>query len=272
MRMPRLLAVVPLLFGSCVFHFAAPACWVSERDAFEVEQASFTAVRCITHNGAVSAAASDDGAKVLVKVKKSAGGRTELDAQAALDAIEVTHRRVGGELVLSWRWTVEPARGWHGDVAFDISQPRNLPLTVETHNGVVRVVGLTADVAVETHNGGLHLVDCTGKVTGETHNGEIEARVSGREIGLTTHNGSVRVTLGGDGPVQGSVVSHNGPVRVELEGNRTGRLVCRTNNGDVACRRDLTDVERGRSFLVGNLGSGDGRLEIETHNGSIKVN
>lgn len=268
----RLAVLSSLLLGSCVFHFSSPACWVNERDAFEVDRGKFTGVRCTTHNGLVSVAASDDRERVLVKVKKSAGAGDESEARVALAAIEVTHRQVDGKLVLGWRWTVPPQRGWHADVAFDVAQPRDLPISVETHNGTVRVVGMTAAVEAETHNGGLDLLDCSGAVMGKTHNGEIEARLSGRDVQLTTHNGSVSVALAGDGPVHGSVCSHNGPVRIDLAPTRTGRLVCRTDNGRVSCGRALSDVERGEDFLVGRLGEGDGRLEVETHNGSIKVN
>ena len=274
MRNFSLLAVlaVPALAG-CSFHFSSsPSCWVTERDAFEVERGTFTAVSCTTHNGAVTVAAADEGDKVLVRVKKSAGANSEADAREAMDNLEVTHRRVEGKLVLGWRWIRRPDHAWRADVAFDISQPRDLPIEVETHNGEVRTTGFAAAVTARSHNGDLHLLDCAGKLTAETHNGEIQARVAARELNLLSHNGSVEVALRGDGPVRGSVVTHNGPVRLELEGAPTGRLVCRTHNGRVKCERELANVESGRSFLVGDLGVGDGRLEVETHNGSIRVN
>lgn len=264
------LLVPVLVLPSCIVAFG-PRVWVTEDDAFEVDRAELTSVACTTHNGSIAVTGSD-GDKIVVRVTKRAGGSDDADAEAALQAIEVLHKRVDGGLALSWRWREPAASSWHAVVSFDVSQPRALPLVAETHNGAVKVNGLHGSVTARSHNGSLCLEDCLGKVDGFTHNGHVEAALSSAEVELSTHNGGMHVVLGGDGPVKGSIRSHNGDVHLGLAGQRSTRLVCNTHNGRVNCTRPIERAERNRSFLVADLGAAPaGRLEVETYNGSIRV-
>ena len=266
----RQLTLVPLLLlCSCLMTFS-PRAWVTEEEAFEVDRAALTKVACTTHNGAITVAGGESD-KIVVRVTKKAGGHDEADAEDAAQAIEILHKNVEGGLALGWRWREPRSSSWYAVVSFDVMQPRDLPLSVETHNGHVRLTGLLAAVTARSHNGGLTLEDCAGAVDGETHNGHITADVRSAEVGLRTHNGGVDVVLGGDGPVAGAILSHNGNVRLGLPGQRATRLVCTTRNGRVACDRQLERAERGRNFLVADLGAATGRLEVETYNGSIRV-
>jgi hypothetical protein len=264
-----LLAGLVLLAPSCVVSFG-PRAWVSDEDTFEADRADLSRVSCATHNGSVTVA-SGAGDKILVRVTKKAGGRDELDAEDALAAIEITHKRVAGGLALGWRWRQERDSSWQAVVSFDVTQPADLPLVVDTHNGRVRLSGLVGAIKASTHNGSLTLVDCSGKVEGETHNGHVEATLASADVHLETHNGGMRVALRGTGPLNGAIKSHNGHVHLDVDGERSARLVCTTRNGRVSYDRALHRVETGRSFLVADLGDASGRLEVETHNGSIRV-
>lgn len=270
----RYLAVlVPLLASGCIINmgWGEPRVWVSGERAFEVDPADLAQVSCSTHNGNVTVAGSEAGGKILVRVKTRAGGDDDQDAAAAHEAIEILHKRVDGGLSLGWRWREPYRRTWRASVSFDITQPQTMPSKIETHNGEVRVSGITAAVAAESHNGDLTLLQCAGDLRGVTHNGDIEAATSGQEVSLVSHNGRLQVQIAGSGPVHGEIRSHNGGIRLGVDGGRSARLVCNTQNGRVSCDRTLERVERGRRFLVADLGSGEGRLAVETYNGSIRI-
>src|SRR5262245_37557068 len=127
--------LLPLL-SSCIIGMDARV-WVTEEEAFEIDRASLTSLSCTTHNGAV-AVAGNDGDKIVVRVKKQGGGVDAEDAEAALRAIEILHKRADGGVALGWRWREPRSSSWHASVSFDIAQPSSLPIKVETHNGGVR--------------------------------------------------------------------------------------------------------------------------------------
>jgi len=265
-------AVAALVLPACVLsiHGFSASTWVVDEETFAIDPAGLAHVCCTTTNGQV-VVQGQEGGEIVVRVRKRAGGSSDADAEEALRAIEILHKRVDGGVALGWRWRVERESGWRAAVSFEITQPRSLPVRVELHNGSVRVVGIAAPVTVKTHNGRVTLHDCRGKVAGVTHNGSIDAEVASAELDLRTHNGSVRLVLGGAGPVSGTVSTDNGSVHLGIAGTPSVRLVCSTDNGRVSCERPLGEVERGRNFLVADVGEAQGRLRVETDNGSIRI-
>jgi len=271
--MRRLLAAPVLLASGCLIHVGSnePRVWVSTERTFEVDPDDLAHVSCSTHNGDVAVLGADADSQILIRVAIRAGGEDEADAQAALDAVEILHKRKDGGLALSSGWREPYHRTWQAVVSFDVTQPRSLPSRVETHNGDVRVSGIAAPVTAESHNGDLVLRDCGGDVRGSTHNGDIEANVSSPDLSLSSHNGNLKVLVDGEGPLAGEIRTYNGGIRFTVAPERSARLVCTAENGRVACDRRLKRVERSRHFLVADLGKAEGRLAIETHNGSIRI-
>lgn len=271
--MRPLVLLLPVLASGCLVFvgWSEPRAWVEGERAFEVDPVGLAQVSCTTHNGDVSISGVDGADRIRVRVRTRAGGEDEADAAAAHEAIEILHKRVDGGLWLGWQWR-EPRRGtWQASVAFDVTQPRSMPSKVETHNGDVRVRDLGAPVVATSHNGDIALLGCAGEVSGTSHNGHIAAETSGASLNLTSHNGSLQVRVGGEGPLQGELRSHNGGITLAVDGERSVRLVCNTHNGRVTCDRNLTRLEQGRTFLVGEMGSAEGRLAVETYNGRIRV-
>lgn len=149
--MRRLAVLCPLLASGCLVHFGVgePRAWVSNQRAFEVDPADLARVGCTTSNGNVSVSGVDDGSRIVVRVQAKAGGDDEADAIAALDAIEILHKRVDGGLWLAWQWRGVRRTTWQARVSFDIAQPRSMPAKIETHNGDVNVRDVAAEVRSE---------------------------------------------------------------------------------------------------------------------------
>lgn len=269
------ITLVPLLVlaTGCSIHFGGfePRAWLVAERAFEVDAVDLAHVSCSTHNGNVTVRGTGTGGPIVVRTRTKAGGADEADAADALAAVEILHKRVDGGLALGWRWCQPYRDTWRASVTFEVAQPTDMPSRIETHNGRVRVEDLAASVTAVTYNGSLSLQRCSGEVRGTTHNGGVDADTAASDLSLVTHNGNMDVEVAGDGPVRGEIRSHNGGIRLRLGEGRSARLVCSTQNGRVTCRRELDRAERGRNFLVADLGSSDGRLAVETHNGSIRI-
>lgn len=155
-------------------------------------------------------------------------------------------------------------RGRHGhnmkktdvEVDFTIGVPSGVDFVGGTVNGGIDAEGLGSNVRVHTVNGGI-TVSGTGTVEASTVNGSIDARAgTGNWSGtleFRTVNGSITVTL----PEGTNAV-------VEAE----------TVNGGLMTDFPLT-ISSGRRWgprkIEGTIGSGGGRLELETVNGAINI-
>ncbi|MGE3174723.1 MAG: DUF4097 family beta strand repeat-containing protein [Planctomycetota bacterium] len=218
---------------------------------------------CTTHNGAIEVLGTD-ALDIAVRVRMTAWGHTQDEAEAAANQLEVAvERGQDGALRLSG---IEPADlGFDRSASFDftVELPAALALQLRTHNGAIRVQG---------GRGALHAV---------SHNGRLEVRTAAPTLELESHNGRIEVTLDGAGPVDGSVRSHNGRVEVAM-GDRSARVAASTHNGRISIDRGPADAEvtsdpdqsygdpTGNAVAV-TIGDAGGRLDIGTHNGRVTV-
>ena len=186
-------------------------------------------------------------------VRKKAGGDNEEEALAAMDAVRIINEQENGQLKLGWEWIEPRDRDWRAQISFSIEQPARIATSAETHNGRIVFSGLEENCRAVTHNG------------------RIEVGGASREVMLETHNGAIVVELTSPSGIAGKIITHNGSVRVDLHADASAELRCSTHNGSISSNLPLTDRFQGRNFLSGTLGDGGSRLQIETHNGSIKI-
>ena len=71
--------------------------------------------------------------------------------------------------------------GW--SVSFEVLAPLEIDLSLEAHNGGIRVADVRGDLDLETRNGGINLDGVAGNVRGRTTNGGIEADAGRRHVG-----------------------------------------------------------------------------------------
>ncbi len=225
-----------------------------------------------THNGAVTAAGSDDtDGQFVVHVTKRGRAWTQEGAEQALEAIEVTTERRGDTQTLSWRWQSPRQYGWGASVAFNIQTPRDVAIGARTHNGRLTVTDIVGDCELSTHNGSIHLASQSRNVNVQTHNGGIRVASAPEEFRAVTHNGTIRAELRGEHNVTGDVRTHNGSVTLVMNPAASANFDCGAHNGGIHSKLNLSNIDVSRRKLTGRFGDATGALRINTHNGSITL-
>ncbi len=251
-------AVLPLTGSGCIV-VSVGGCsrvWTEATTArIPIDTVNLHALEVRTHNGSITYAGQPaEASEAFVAVTRKGGGRTHAAAEEALEAIEVYVERVGAETQrLGWRWKEVKRPGWAAQVSFDIRGPSRVRLDGQTHNGAVNVES------------------SKGKLYAETHNGRVVASYAGDDVTLTTHNGGVVADLNRCGAMKGEITTHNGSVEVVVGDRTSADLTCRTHNGSIKCDVPLDDGLHSRRKLTGRIGTGEGKLNITTHNGSVRI-
>src|SRR5688500_5519769 len=150
----------------------------------------------------------------------------------------------------------------HGDwddndvvIDFTISVPSGVAFDGATVNGGIDVSGLSSDVSVSTVNGEI-AVASTGTVEAKTVNGSIDA-----STGAASWSGTL------------DFQTVNGSIHLTLPAGAAAAVSAQTLNGDFSSDFPLT-VEAGEwgpKRVSGSIGSGGGRLNLETVNGEIEI-
>ena len=267
--------------------------WVEDTRQLSIPVAGLEAIDVATHNGALTVTGQAGRDAIEVTIQRKAGGLTIEDAEACLAAIEIVSQATGPDgktHKLAWRWLTPRRHTWSAAVAFTILMPPQLALRATTHNGRVEATGLAADVHALSHNGRMQLASDAGSVYAETHNGRIHATTAGPQVELKSHNGSIQVTAAGaehinlethNGgiradltaakPVGGRIVTYNGSMTVAFSDETSADLACSTRNGRIRSEIPWQVTEMSRSRAKGKVGDGGSALEIETHNGGIRL-
>lgn len=140
-------------------------------------------------------------------------------------------------------------------VDFTVSVPSGVVFEGSTVNGGIDVSGLQAEVRVSSVNGGIEVAS-SGTVEASTVNGSIKA---------STGSASWSGTL--------DFQTVNGSITLTLPAGASASVSAETVNGGFSSDFPLT-VEAGRwgpKRVHGTIGSGGGRLNLETVNGGIAI-
>lgn len=143
---------------------------------------------------------------------------------------------------------------------YEVTVPRDLPITAHADNGRIEVRGSDADLAINGDNGSVALDDVGGVLDVSTDNGRVEATgvrstqvvadsdngsvlldfdVTPETVRATTENGRVEVAVPNDGTAyRVDLSSGNGREELLLptDPGATRSLVLRTDNGTVTAR------------------------------------
>ncbi|UCE99669.1 MAG: DUF4097 family beta strand repeat protein [Planctomycetota bacterium] len=178
-------------------------------------------------------------------------------------------------------------------VDFEITLPQKADLKLNTSNGSVGIAGVTGDINCEIGNGIITAEEIAGSARLGINFGEIMVKKADFDKSLITAN---------NGPVTCEDISGNIQVKVNsgevnVRYAETAPSVCdvsiSANNGDIdftgpvdfsamaeaktmvgAIETDLplTDQRSGGSKMSGKIGEGEGKLQLRTTIGSIKIN
>jgi Putative adhesin len=261
MLRPRALAALPLVAALSLTAACDIALSGAREEATETLTRSFPlspggTLDIATTNGRIEVVAGS-GQTVEVKAVKVARAATkegaadllknlQLKEEVTPDLVKLRAERggKGGPTLTGW--------GTSTEIRYFVTVPANTKVLLNTTNGEIEVVNVTASAQLETVNG------------------QINARGLGGDVKASTTNGGVDISfaaLTGDVNVE----TTNGSVTVRLPADAKAVLLGRTTNGGLSVDGlQVEEVERSRRRLEAKInGGGARRIEAETTNGGI---
>lgn len=248
MRSPLLL-VPCLLVSGCTF----PTYKAERTLEFTLPAEDLRQLRCETHNGNIQVTGTVGATQIALRADLSVRGRTQAEADANLALLDVVRERVGETLRIRGDYPAAKLRNSSPGFRFTLTVPADLAVHLTSHNGNVTARGIRGSTAIETHN---------GNITGDVTTSHIVA---------TTHNGNVDLVLSGEGSLDGDVRSHNGNIELAIDQRLGSQLVAATSNGRVTPPARAQDATLDQRRVSCRLGSGTGRLAVETYNGNVMI-
>jgi len=159
-------------------------------------------------------------------------------------------------------------------VSLDGTVPNKTDMELLTHNGAVEITHITGRINATTHNGKVTAENVSGTTVLETHNGAVNCTEISGGAQLKTHNGNVKVLYAQAAPAvcDISVVTYNGAIEFAAPPGFSAQVEATTHNGSVHTDLPITVVGKvSKSEMKGTIGTGQGKLHLETHNGSIRI-
>ena len=145
--------------------------------------------------------------------------------------------------------------------------------TMKTHNGPIRCQGVNGRSHLETYNGRIQVRDMSGDMELLTHNEGITAEEISGNITAQSYNGEVQVAYRPEAgkACQVRLISHNGGIDFVAPTDFSATVEVRTHNGSIDTELPITIRGKIDKEVKGVIGSGEGRLWVETYNGNIKL-
>jgi DUF4097 and DUF4098 domain-containing protein YvlB len=221
----------------------------------ELPAAALTALAAETHNGGISVQGAFNTDKVHVRAEMTVRGESQEEADANLNLLELGQEEVDGRLRLWGKYPTDKLVNRSPSFVFTLKVPGRLAVTMDAHNGSLKVTGIDGDVALTTHNG------------------DIEGTVRSATCKAETHNGSVDLQFRGEGDIGGSISSHNGSVRATFADARRTTITASTHNGHIDPGARVRENQASRRELRGRIGSEntEAKLTVITHNGNVEI-
>jgi len=198
---------------------------------------------------------------------------TEEDAKELAEQTEVRLEPSGNKLIVKIE---KPTlmRNRSVSVNLDVTVPNQTSLELATHNGAVKITNIAGQISGTTHNGGITATYVSGTSRLQTYNGSITCKEVSGDTQLRTHNGGVKVYYSESAPAvcSVSVVTHNGSVEFTAPPSFAAKVEASTYNGSIETDLPIRVVGKvSKKKLTGTIGTGEGNLRLETHNGSIRI-
>ena len=159
-------------------------------------------------------------------------------------------------------------------VSLNGTVPNKTDLELLTHNGGVEIANITGRANATTHNGNVRAENVSDAIVLETHNGSVNCTEISGDAELKTHNGNVKALYAQAAPsVRAiSIITHNGSIEFAAPPGFSAQVEAATHNGSVHTDLPITVVGKvSKNELKGTIGAGQGKLRLETHNGSIRI-
>jgi DUF4097 and DUF4098 domain-containing protein YvlB len=225
-----------------------------------------------THNGSIKIAGADI-ADCNLTATITARAITEEEAKQLAERTTVKLEPFGDRLITK---IGKPAflTNKSVSVSLDVQVPNESDPELTTHNGSIEIRNINGRLSGITHNGKITAEKVSGSAMLHTHNGSVTCREISGDCRLKSHNGSVKVYYSKAAPSDCdiSLITYNGGIELQTPPNFAGQFNASTHNGSVRTDLPITIVGKiSKNKLTGNIGSGHGKMQLETHNGSIRV-
>jgi hypothetical protein len=188
-----------------------------------------------------------DGDSVRVSARLQGNARSDEDAQKLLADVRVTAdgRTVSASGPSTREWD---RTSW--SVSYLVLVPRRFDLSLEAHNGSLRVTGVQGRMELRTQNGSVGLAEVGGDVRARTQNGSLNVHLTGTRwdgtgLDAETQNGSVRLNVPERYAAQLETGTVNGRINTEIpltiRGTISRRLSIPLNGGGPTVRALTTN-------------------------------
>jgi hypothetical protein len=224
-----------------------------------------------THNGSITVNGFDI-ADCNITATIVAWAQSEKEAQRIVEESKIKLETVGKTLTVKLE---KPILGMNQSVSvdFDVTVPKSTELQLNTHNGTVDITNITANIDAASHNGEVNASKVSGSTKLITHNGSITCMEISGDIELRSHNGSIKAIYSESASniCDVSIITHNGNVDFKAPPNFSSKVEVSTHNGSIKTDLPITVTGEVSKNLSGTIGTGQGMLHLETHNGSIRI-
>lgn len=225
-----------------------------------------------TRNGSITISGADV-ADCNLTARITARATNEQDARELAEKTKIKLEPSGDGLIARIEMPTSITRK-SVSVDLEIIVPNRTDIELTTHNGDIRITTITGEVDGTTHNGEVITEQVAGTIKLRTHNGSVICEKVSGDVKLRTHNGGVRAFYSESAPpvCNVSIVTHNGGVHFTAPQNFSAEADVSTHNGSIQTDLPITIIGKlSKRKLTGKIGTGQGKLHLQTHNGSIKI-
>lgn len=208
-----------------------------------------------THNGSITVDGADVDDCDLTATVVARAGFSSTEAEKLADRVKVWLETSDNNLKVKIK---KPTLLGNESVAvsLDVTVPHRTNLELTSHNGRITTSRISGETMLRTHNGRITCNEISGDTDLKTHNGHIElfysrAAPSVCTVSAVSYNGSIDFAGPPDFSATVEASTHNGSVKTHLPVKVIGRV--------------------SKKRLRGTIGTGQGKLRLETHNGSIDI-
>jgi lia operon protein LiaG len=224
----------------------------------------------------VTVAGSGRGTRAHADVRVLVPAGRTVAVHQAVGQVQVTN--VNGRVEVGAASAGVRAQGTRGELEVDVGSGA---VQVRDAQGQVTVETGSGDVTLENVRGNtLEVSTGSGRVSGagvrvETlqvgvGSGEIDLRgVQARDVSLETGSGDVSLGMTSDADL--AVETGSGSVTIGVPGTFGAALDIDTGSGGITVDLPVSDRRASRGSFTGRVGDGNGRVQIETGSGGVRI-
>ena len=226
-----------------------------------------------TRNGSIAVSGADV-ADCNLTARITARAASEQDARELAEETKIKLEPSGDKLIA---WIEKPTSLTRQSVSVDLEiiVPNHTDIELASRNGDIRITNITGKVGGTTRNGEVIAEQVSGNIEIRTRNGSVICKKVSGDIKLRTRNGNVRAFYSESAPpvCNVSIVTRNGELHFTAPPNFSAEADVSTRNGSIQTDLPVTVIGKveGKKQLTGKIGTGQGKLHLQTRNGLIKI-